>query len=143
MKQKYPPVTLAIDFGTKRIGLAVSRATLAEPLRVLLWPKTLPELALDQILNEISNFCRQELIQQILVGVSEGDMAQKSKDFGEQLAKKVSLPVLYADETLSSQNATAKIRILKKSKRSGAIDHYAAAEFLQEYLQDFKLKSHF
>ena len=134
----FPPTTLGIDYGTKRIGLAISRASLVEPVKVVFQPTVHTDSSIQQVLEEITAFCRQEGVAQILVGISEGEMAAKSKAFGEQLSSFTQLPVLYADETLSSQEVEHKIRQLKKKKRSGHIDHFAAAEILERYIEDFE-----
>jgi putative transcription antitermination factor YqgF len=138
MISTFPPTTLGIDYGTKRIGLAISRASLVEPVKVVFQPTVHTDASIQQVMEEITTFCRQERVAQILVGISEGDMAQKSKTFGEQLHAFTQLPVLYADETLSSKEVEHKIRQLKKKKRSGHIDHFAAAEILERYIEDFE-----
>lgn len=119
-------VLLAIDFGTVRIGLAVSRGTLAEPLKVV--PNDAEKFS--NILAVIKN----EHVDKIIVGLSENVMAEKTKSFAEELRQYTSLPIVFTDETLSSKTVHQKLMSAKKSKRSGAIDHYAAAEFLQEYI---------
>lgn len=63
-------------------------------------------------------------------------MADKSRRFGDELEKLTGLPVKYVDETLTSSDSrlqAAKAGI-KKSKREAKIDHYAAALFLQDYI---------
>lgn len=117
---------LAIDFGTVRIGLAVSRATLAEPLVVLAHD--------EQILENIKKIIKEEEIEEIVIGLSENTMAELTQAFAEKLKTVTDLPIHFTDETLSSHTVHQKLRTAKKSKREGAIDHYAAAEFLQEYL---------
>lgn len=123
-----PPKTLAIDFGTKRIGLAISVATLADPYQII--PND------QQTIPTIKRICLLENIKQILVGLSENETAQKTKIFAEQLKKESGLPVILFDETLSSKTVHTKLAAshMKKSKRQEPIDHYAASEFLQEWL---------
>jgi putative transcription antitermination factor YqgF len=134
----FPPTTLGIDYGSKRIGLAISRASLVEPVKVVFQPKVHTKESIQQVLEEIKAFCDRERVAQILVGISEGEMAQKSKDFGQRLHDFTQLPVLYADETLSSHEVESKIKQLKKKKRSGYIDHFAATEILERYIEDFQ-----
>jgi putative Holliday junction resolvase len=126
------PVILAIDYGLKRIGLAISRATLAEPLLTL--ENT------DNLLGELRQIIVDEQVEQLLVGVSENEMADKSTAFAERLRSEFELPVELTDETLSSKSVLMKIKNdkLKHLKPGMPIDHLAAAEFLQEYL-DFHL----
>ena len=117
---------LAIDFGTVRIGIAVSRGTLAEPLLIL--PNN------EQTFAQLKKLFIEEEIEEIVVGISENKMAELTEAFAVELKKITDLPVHFVDETLSSHTVHQKLRTAKKSKREGDIDHYAAAEFLQEYL---------
>jgi putative transcription antitermination factor YqgF len=121
---------LAIDFGTKRIGLAVSRHSLAEPLKII----DNNELMLEKLKQTLE----QEEVELILVGMSENEMAEKIKRFTQELGEIISLPIEFADETLSSKNTHHKLATshMKLKKRQGPIDHYAAAEFLQEWLDE-------
>ncbi len=121
---------LAIDFGTKRIGLAVSRHSLADPLKILENDENLFK-HLQQILD-------LEKIELIIVGMSENTMAIKTKIFIEKLKLKTNLPIKITDETLSSKNTHQKLANshMKLKKRQEPIDHYAAAEFLQEWLEE-------
>jgi putative transcription antitermination factor YqgF len=124
------PVVLAFDFGTRRIGVARSHATLAEPLEVL---------ANDtELWNRIACLIREHQPVQLLVGVSEAEMAEQSRAFGTELGEKTRLPVTFVDETLSSNTVHAKLAERQKGKAQyrGAIDHFAAAEFLQEWLDE-------
>lgn len=125
---EFPPTTLAFDFGTVRVGVAVSRGSLAEPVVVL---------ANDPALwDAIAEVIAQHQPAQLLVGISEAEMALKSSEFAAELEQRFRLPVLLADETLSSYTVNQKMRLLPKHKRSGAIDHYAAAEILQNWLDE-------
>lgn len=127
---------LAIDYGEKRIGLAINQGSLAEPLKVLnndqdFWQKLI-------------DICCQEQVTVIVIGISEGIMAAKSYDFTEQLKKKViqaaklNIQVKHIDETLSSKKVREKFlqAKVKKKKRQGPIDHYAAALILEEFLEE-------
>lgn len=122
------PVILAIDFGLKRIGLAISRATLAEPLATIINDK--------DFLPQLKEIVTSEQVEKIVVGVSENEMAEKSKEFAQQIEKELGLPVELTDETLSSKTVLYKIKHdgLKHLRSNQPIDHLAAAEFLQEYL---------
>jgi putative Holliday junction resolvase len=122
------PPTLAIDFGTKRIGLAISRASLAMPLEIL--PNT------DQALARLQAIIAEHAIEQLVVGISEGAMAEQTRAFVSELQAAIALPVHFADETLSSHSVHAKLRQANSAKRREPIDHFAAAEFLQEWLDE-------
>lgn len=121
---------LAIDFGTKRVGLAVNQLSLAVPLQIV---------ANDgQLFDNLKKILASEKIELILVGMSENEMAVKTEQFVEKLKLKTDLPIEFVDETLSSKTTHQKLATshMKLKKRQGPIDHYAAAEFLQEWLDD-------
>ena len=122
------PKVLALDYGTVRIGVAVSAGTLADPLVIL--PND------DSIFQTVVQICSENEVELILVGLSENLMAEKTKEFVSELRKHVSIPIIYTDETLSSHTVHQKLLVLKKSTRSGKVDHYAAAEFLQNWLDE-------
>lgn len=119
---------LAIDYGRKRVGLAISYATLAEPYKILLFS--------PQIFTQIKQICDQEMIEKVVVGLSEAQMAQETKQFAKKLQNVIVQPITFVDETLSTQLAEKKVREsnMKRSKKIAAKDHFAAAEFLQDYL---------
>ena len=129
MTEQQPSVVLAIDYGLKRIGLAISRVGMAEPLRVLPNDREIIEL--------IRQICRDEGVELLLLGISEGEMAKKTQEFGQSLSSELNVPLQLFDETLSSQTAQEKLAEGEVSlkKRRGPIDHYAAASFLQEWLE--------
>lgn len=122
------PKVLAIDYGTVRVGTAVSMHSLAEPLVVLLND--------DDLLNNLQTLVSENEVELILVGLSENEMAKKTKMFVDELKKQIKLPIIFVDETLSSHAVKNKLKLAKKSKRSGDIDHYAASEFLQNWLDE-------
>lgn len=122
------PRTLALDYGTVRVGVAISRGTLADPLTIL---------ANDAALfDEVLTIIKDEEVAQVVVGVSENEMAQKSQDFANELKKRTQVPIQCVDETLSSKLVHEKLQFAKKSTRRGPIDHFAAATFLQEWLDE-------
>lgn len=121
------PVYLAIDYGTKRLGLAIARAGLAEPLVILDHSPAL----FDQLRQIIAT----EQPDQIIVGISERRMAELTQEFARELAAHTPVPIIFADETLSSKTVREKLKDSKKKTRTGHIDHFAAAYFLQEWLE--------
>ncbi|PWU23308.1 Holliday junction resolvase RuvX [Candidatus Cerribacteria bacterium 'Amazon FNV 2010 28 9'] len=127
---------LCLDYGTKRIGVAVAISPLAEPLGIIPNSKNpkLSDIVTDQALAHIEKLVTEYAIEKIVVGISEGEMAEKSRSFIERLKRKVNLPIDEVDETLSSVRAGEGMRHMKKAKREGNRDHLAAAIMLQEYL---------
>ena len=121
---------LGIDYGRKKIGLAVSDGVIAEPLRILRYEdiRILRE-KLGKIISEFG-------IQKIVIGISEGEMGKESKEFGRVLEEKMKTPVIYQDESLSTRTAQ-ELSIgagIKRKKRKEMEDAYSAAIILQSYL---------
>lgn len=118
---------LAIDYGTQRLGLAISRVNFAEPLCII--------LNSENMFEELQKIINDESVEKIVIGISEQLMAEKTRKFADDLANITSLPIEFTDETLSSKTVHEKLINHKKKTRSGHIDHFAAAEFLQEWLE--------
>ena len=115
---------LGIDYGRRKAGLAIAEGPLAEPLRVIRY-KDIKELE-----QKILQLVRVLQVDKIIVGVSEGEIAQESKEFAQKISAET------FDETLTTQDAqslsiTAGI---KRKKRKDMEDAYAAAIMLQEYI---------
>jgi putative holliday junction resolvase len=132
---------LAIDYGLRRIGVAVSdpTRTIASPLTTLLRRegKRPPWVELRRLVEE------QEATE-FLVGLpvelsgEEGEWAREVRAFGDDLARRFGLPVHWVDERMSSVMAERAVRGsgLKRSQREekGRVDAAAAAILLQQYL---------
>lgn len=126
---------LCIDYGTRRIGVAIASTPLAEPLEVIVnSTKSQTEVISPQAMTRILTLVDSHQIDKIIVGISEETMADKTHQFIEQLTQNTRLPIDEMDETLSSYQAYESMKSMKKSKREGARDHYAAAHILQNYL---------
>lgn len=119
---------LGIDYGEAKIGVAISEGELASPHGVFRHGQN----------NLIVLFCQRNKIERIIIGLSEGKMAQKTKKFGEKLQKLTGLPVVYQDETLTSQTAAKKMLEAGKAKMRRRIDGHAAAAalILQDWLEN-------
>jgi putative Holliday junction resolvase len=127
---------LSIDYGTKRIGLAVCdrTETVVSPLT------TLP--ADGRLAGKIAEIVKSEEIGAIVLGLplnmdgSEGPQAKRSRGFAEALKRQAGLPVYFQDERLSSFAAEEKMVDIEPSwrKRQGRVDAVAAAEILQAFL---------
>ncbi|PIR61481.1 MAG: Holliday junction resolvase RuvX [Candidatus Pacebacteria bacterium CG_4_10_14_0_8_um_filter_43_12] len=116
---------LAIDFGTVRIGLALSYGTLADPLTII--PND------NQAISYICKLIMDYQVNTVVVGISENEMAKKSQQFVDRLRQVISTPIILTDETLSTKTVRSKLAEQKKSQKR-PVDHLAAAEFLQEWL---------
>lgn len=132
--------TLAIDYGLRRIGIAIQAGTLAEPLEVIgnqAGPAAIQGVVTQKALDRLEVLCNWHKPTQLLVGISEGEMAELTKKFIEIVKAKIKLPVITWDETLSSVTVAAKLKEAGVGHRQphGAIDHYAAATILEDWLE--------
>jgi len=129
---------LGIDFGTVRIGVALSdeMELVANPLKTI--------TASKQAVEEIVRLVREKRVVKIVIGMplhmsgDKGTTAERVERFGDQISKALQheVPIEYVDERLSSVTAE---RALKRSgqkvdAKSGVVDQIAAVVILQEYL---------
>lgn len=132
---------LAIDHGTKRMGVAASDelGILAQPLEFI------PADPFDKFLARLKEILGDREIEQILVGMprnmdgSYGPQALKVQDFVAVLKKSVLQPIKTWDERLTTVQAAGALRASgKKAKQQkGKVDAAAAAVLLQGYLDSF------
>jgi putative holliday junction resolvase len=127
---------LCIDYGTKRIGVAVATTPIAEPLGIIPNSKNprISDVITDQALASIEKLLSEFSIEKILVGISEGTMAEKTRDFIVKLKEKTQLPIEEVDETLTSVEAGRRMREKKRITHREDKDHLAATVMLQDYL---------
>lgn len=121
---------LGIDFGLRKIGLAIAEDGFIEPIRTLSDP--------SKFIGKIAMICQENEVEQIVIGISEGTIAGKAKVFADNLAEIVYLPINFQDETLTTQGAIARMIAIGKRKkaRREQEDAYAAACILEEYLAE-------
>lgn len=127
---------LGIDFGEKRIGLALSdpSETFARPLRLLENSKELGSALKDLI--------GKEEVVRVVVGLplnmdgSAGPKARQALQFKEWLGKLCGLPIETWDERLTTVQAEKALRQggLSAGKRAREVDKVAAQILLQSYL---------
>ena len=118
---------LCLDYGEKHIGVAVATTFVAEPLEVI---------PTSQAINRIEQLIAQHSITNILLGLSESLMADRTKIFAKKLEARFHLPIHFHDETLTSQDTRRQMAQegAKRKIRQAKIDHYVAAAILQDYL---------
>lgn len=131
---------LALDWGTVRIGMAVSDETqlLASPLGVLARRagKRLP-------LGDFLTVVEREAPVGLVVGLPldddglEAESAQAARAMGEQFAARAALPLAWIDESFSTATVHERLvsRGIRLRDRSGDMDAMAAATLLQEWLE--------
>jgi len=124
---------LGIDYGRKKIGLAVSEGVLAEPWKVLRVNN------LNDSIQKIEKEIEIEKPDRVVVGVSEGQMAEETRKFLSAIRYTLSpIPVETFDETLSTHSARELSREagVSRKKRKSLEDAFAASVMLQNYLDN-------
>lgn len=101
--------SLAIDYGTKRIGIAISIQGVIQPLTTL---KNSPQFfeKLQQIISDYK-------IDQIYVGISQGAIATQTKKFVNQLQNMLTLPISTVEEAVSTVEADNIFTANKKHRK--------------------------
>jgi len=129
---------LAVDYGVKRIGLALSD-TLGITAQEF---DTINVLKKDEHFLRIKEIVEKEKVSKILVGMplnmngSKGERAREVEKFIEKLKRYVNIPIIMRDERLTSVEAK-KIMISlgqKTGKNKEKIDRLAAVLLLETYL---------
>lgn len=131
---------MAIDPGSKRIGLAISdqTGTFAQPLMIF------DHFSKEKDLEIIIYHAINNKVETIIVGCStdeNGDptfSGKRSIRLAENLKNKLDLPVILWDEYHSTLDAreTRKLLNTTRKKRSGHLDDLAATIILQSYLEE-------
>ena len=129
---------LAIDHGTKRMGIALSdeTATIAQPLEFI------PAEPFADFLTRLKKLLTEKQVDQILVGMprnmdgSYGPAALKVQEFVAVLKETIGIPIKTWDERLTSAQANRMLiqAEVRRDKRKQRVDAAAAAILLQSYL---------
>ena len=129
---------LAIDYGSKRIGLAICdpAGTIASPLAVIQGQK--------EAIRRILDIVETENVEAIVLGLplnmddSQGPQAELVFKFAEQLKAHLDIPIHFQDERLSSFSAKEKLSQTEftRKKKKKRLDAIAAAEILQAFLDN-------
>lgn len=138
---------LAIDFGERRVGIAISdrKGIVAAPLTVL---QITRNKSYKDIVEEILELIEENRVNSILLGMpqsfveSHNKTQQKIISFKELIEEKSSLPIYLYDESFSTSNAQNMLLSLGQNSKASRskIDMVSAALFLQEYLDSIKTK---
>ena len=130
---------LAIDYGTKRTGIAVT-----DPLQII--ASGLDTVPTEAVIDFLKKYFETEVVEKIIVGEplhADGnpmEITKKVYDFVERLKKLFpQTPVHLQDERFTSKTASRLILEsgAKKKKRQdkALIDKVSAAVILQEYME--------
>lgn len=136
---EFPGRILAIDYGSRRMGLAIS-----DPLGITAQGlETLERKNKRSDFGRLERLLREYQVREIVLGYplrmsgQEGTQSQKVAEFAEELRRRFALPVHLWDERLTSAEANRLLREAELSiqKRAQAVDRMAATLILQSWLQ--------
>lgn len=128
---------LALDVGTRRIGIALASlvARLPAPYGFI------DRQVVTDVFGHIKNLIEKEQVSVVVVGLprdmtgQETDQTRLCRDFAAELAQKITQPVVMQDEAVTSHEAEARLRARGKAYGKGDIDAEAAAMILDDYLK--------
>ena len=128
---------LGIDFGEKRVGLALS-----DKLNIIASPyKTIQYVSETELINQIKKIVIEKEIGIFVIGLplnmkgQDSAQTKKVRSF-KKLLSKLELPIVYEDERFSSIIAKNSLVLqnVKTGHNKSEIDRTAAAIILQQYL---------
>ncbi len=129
---------LALDHGSRRIGVAIS-----DELRIIAQPlEYIPAEPFADFLARLQELLREKEVGLVLVGLprnmdgSHGPAAQKVQGFVAALKNHISVPIRTWDERLTSVQANRLLiqGRVRRDQRKGKVDKMAAAILLQSFL---------
>lgn len=135
---------VGLDVGERRIGVAISDATLtlARPVGVL-QPASIEADAARLAAAEIARLAAEEDgVASVVVGLprrldgSLTELTRRVEAFAAQLGEMTRLPIILQDERLTSREAESRLALTEKDwrTRKRRLDAAAAAIILQDYL---------
>lgn len=130
--------TLGIDFGLKRVGLAVT-----DPIGMMAFPRpAIERTTKDQLFADLLTLIESEGIERIVVGLplaldgSDTETTRQTRNFAERLGRRTPLPIEFMDERLTSAEAEGLLKEagLCGKKRKARLDSQAAVIILEAWL---------
>jgi putative Holliday junction resolvase len=127
---------LGLDLGERRIGVAVT-----DDLGMFAFPLAIIDLTRSS-LAEVARIASEQRVDGIVVGIpmnmrgDEGFQARAAREMARQIEQLVDVPIVYADERLTSYIADQALasRGVKPRQRKAQRDAIAAAVMLQGYM---------
>ncbi len=127
---------LAIDYGSRRTGLAV-----CDPSQTICSPLAVLDSTRD-LIAQITEFIKTENAEAVVIGLplnmddSEGPQAKSVRAFAADLAKSIEIKIHFQDERLTSFAADEKLDMtdLSPAQKKQRRDAVAAADILQSFL---------
>ncbi len=133
---------MAIDLGTKRIGIAISDESLliAQPYCVL------KREGNKRDIPKIIRLIKEKDIDKLVIGIPMGEkknpIAESVKRLCNQIKEHIDIPVDYIDETMTTVEAWDILRNAGYSEKKGReiIDMISATKILESYLRSYEVK---
>lgn len=142
MVENFDSRVMALDFGMKRIGVALS-----DQLKMFAYAHTTVNND-EKAFNNLSEIIKEKLVSEIVLGIpnenriSKTSIVENIKKFKSELEQRFGLRVILWDETFTSSIAQQRVieSVNKKQKRKNKelLDMHSAAIILQEYLDSIK-----
>lgn len=133
---------LGLDYGSKTVGVAITdpMGITVQPLKTIVRDR---ESALRKTLKEIQQIVEENDVEKIILGLplnmndTEGDRARSTREFAEKLRLRVSVPIEFEDERLTTMEAAEILDEsgVKRSEQKKVIDQVAAQLILEQYLR--------
>ena len=132
--------TLCLDYGMKRIGVAIS-----DPLDITAQP--LPYISnSDSWLKDLAQVVNEYEVELIVLGLpknqhgQDSPMAEHIREFAQEIESELNISIKFYDERLSSVQATKHLieSGVSRKKRKEVIDSLSASMVLQTYLDQQK-----
>ena len=134
---------LALDYGSKRVGVAISdkNQPIALPRPIIYYKNT------DELIDVLKNICKQENIDKIIIGLplnlagQDTEQTKQTRQFAELIINKLKLPIVLEDERYTTK-IVADLRsqeTKKKYRQQKEYDSQAATVLLQGYLDKGEL----
>lgn len=137
---------IGVDYGTVRIGIAVSdpMKSMALPYKMILKEKTF-DLSVQKLFEALASYEIEKIVLglPLLLSGKSGTMAEEVKAFGKKIEEK-NVPLVLWDERFTSALAERSLRDdlqMSRKKRVGKVDPIAAMFLLQSYLDQFPKNS--
>lgn len=135
-------IILSVDYGDKRTGIAVCDRLemLASPVTVI-WGDYAPK-----VICEIEKIAAEYKAERIVVGLpknmdgSEGERAEKCKEFAKEISEKTGIETVMTDERLTTVSAHKALNVtnVRGQKRKNIVDAVSAVMILESYMQERK-----
>ncbi|WP_027182803.1 Holliday junction resolvase RuvX [Desulfovibrio inopinatus] len=133
---------LGIDFGVKRVGVAVSN-----PDKTMAFPVcTIQRTTRDALFERLLELIEEKNVERIVLGLpqhldgSDSLTTRQVRNFAASLGRRTDVPIEFIDEALSSAHAEALLDTagVRGQKKKRVLDQQAAVVILESYLTSFR-----